>query len=220
MIYKTREHLTRSTEKLYSILLRKDFSKPDNKTIRRLGMLIDLSSDLKMKEGFQLAIDRASKLCHAKMNDWQKGLLHYFAANAWEGLRHLKSNNGEASCQWHMEEVEKAILNYRLCNQYLRNCAMPRYLCRSNTNLGNVLNTLGRFVEAIELWNRALAIESSFSMAILNKAYGLITYSSSLYDNGHQAVFAKYAYGLFKQGFKDKYIGSLRGLRQDLKRGI
>ena len=186
--------------------MRSRFSRPNNKTIKKLGILIDLSTDLRKEEGFHHAIKHASKLLSAKINNWQKGVLHYFIANAWEGLRILKHNNTAAIWDWQQEEVKKAILNYRLCNQYLKNCDDPSYLCPSNTNLGNAFNTLGRFVEAIEFWNKALALKESFSMAIVHKAHGLFTYSRSLYDQGHQEVFLKYAYKLLKHGLKGSDI--------------
>ena len=169
-------------------------------------MLIDLSTDLRKEEGFHHAIKHASKLLSAKISNWQKGVLYYFIANAWEGLRLLKHTNDAAIWDWHQEEIKKAIFNYRLCNQYLNNCDDPSYLCHSNTNLGNVFNTLGRFVEAIEFWNKALALRDTFSMAIVNKGYGLYTYSRFLYDPGHQEVFLKYAYKLLKHGLKGNDI--------------
>jgi tetratricopeptide (TPR) repeat protein len=186
--------------------MRSNFSRPNNKTIKKLGGLIDISTDLRKEEGFKYAIEQASKLLSAKVNDWQKGVLHYFIANAWEGLRVLKHSTIKATWTWHQEEIEKAILNYRLCNKYLKNCNDQSYLCLSNTNLGNVFNTLGRFVEAIEFWNKTLALKDSFSMAMINKAYGLVTYSRSLYDEGHQAILLKYAYKLLKQGLKGNDI--------------
>lgn len=202
MVCRTRKHLMRSLEKFYSKLMRSNYSRPNNKTIIKLGLLIDLSTDLGKEEGFHNAIKYASKFLSAKISDWQKGVLHYFIANAWEGLRLLKHTNIEAVWDWHQEEIEKAIFNYRLCNRHLKNSNDPSYLCPSNTNLGNVFNTLGRFVEAIEFWNKALALKDSFSMAIVNKAYGLFIYSRSLYDQGHQEVFLKYAYKLLNQGLK------------------
>ncbi len=189
-------------EKFYSKLMRSNFLRSNNKTILKLGVLIDLSTDLKKEGGFHHAINHASKLLSAKINNWEKGVLHYFIANAWDGLRLLKHNNAASVWDWHQEEIQKAILNFRSCNQYLKSCKDQSYLCPSNTNLGNAFNTLGRFVEALEFWNKVLALKGSFSMATLSKAYGLFTYSSSLYDDGHRDVFLKYAYMLFKKGLK------------------
>ncbi len=196
----------KSLDKLYSKLMRTKFSQPNNKTISKLGTLIDLSNDLRKEEGFLYAIKHASKLLSKRLNNWQKGVLHYFIANAWDGLRLLKHNDATSIWDLHQEELQKAVLNFRLCNRYLKTCKDQSYLCPSNTNLGNAFNTLGRFVEALEFWNKALTLNNSFSMAILNKAYGLFTYSSSLYDDGHQVVFFKYAYKLFKKGLKGKDI--------------
>lgn len=201
-----KDHLMCTLEKLYSKLMRSSFLRPTNKTIKKLGVLIDLSTDLRKEEGFRHAINHASKLLTTKVNAWQKGVLHYFIANAWEGLRILKHDTSAKAWDWHQEEIKNAIFHYRSCNQHLKNCDDPSYLCPSNTNLGNVFNTLGRFVEAVEFWNKALILKDSFSMAIINKAHGLVTYSRLLYDRGHQAIFLKYAYKLLKHGLKNKNI--------------
>gem|GEM_PF-1367823 len=51
------------------------------------------------------------------------------------------------------------------------------------TNLGNLLDHLGRFVEAIESYERALQATPSFGMALGNRALSLRTYGVHLYDN-------------------------------------
>jgi tetratricopeptide (TPR) repeat protein len=62
------------------------------------------------------------------------------------------------------------------------------------TNLGNQLNSLGRFVEAIPLWTRALAVNPNFGMALGNRGLALSEYGRSLYDRGHQTAFMFFAH--------------------------
>ena len=80
------------------------------------------------------------------------------------------------------------------------------YFCQVNTNLGNALSRVGRFVDAIMYWEKALQCNSSFGMALSNKGYGLISYARSLYDNRHVGVFMKFAYSFLKQGFETKEV--------------
>ena len=46
------------------------------------------------------------------------------------------------------------------------------------------MNSIGRFVEVIGYWDRALATEPDFAMALGNKALGQKHYALTLYDGG------------------------------------
>jgi tetratricopeptide (TPR) repeat protein len=70
----------------------------------------------------------------------------------------------------------------------------PIHRCQVYTNLANQLDTAGRFVEAIEYWERALAIVPTFDMALGNRGLALERYARSLYDPGHQRLFLCAAY--------------------------
>ncbi|MED1089728.1 hypothetical protein [Bacillus paramycoides] len=55
------------------------------------------------------------------------------------------------------------------------------------TNLANEINHVGRFVEALDLWDSVETIlNRSFPMAIGNMGLGITTYASYLYDQGHR----------------------------------
>jgi hypothetical protein len=56
------------------------------------------------------------------------------------------------------------------------------------------LSDVGRSVESIEYWSRALEISGEFPMARGNRGYGLYRYARFLHDEGHQALFLKEAY--------------------------
>ena len=56
------------------------------------------------------------------------------------------------------------------------------------TNLGNLLNHIGRFVEAVEAWNEAITLVPKMGMANGNLGIGLTHYASHLYDSGHNAM--------------------------------
>lgn len=62
------------------------------------------------------------------------------------------------------------------------------------TNLANLFDTLGRFVEARAYWSAALTIDSNFWMARANKGRGLMYYAGALYDPGQAKVFAFHAH--------------------------
>ncbi|QWS00198.1 LA2681 family HEPN domain-containing protein [Bacillus cereus] len=55
------------------------------------------------------------------------------------------------------------------------------------TNLANEMNHVGRFVEALDLWDRVEGIlNGSYPMAIGNMGLGITTYASYLYDYNHK----------------------------------
>ncbi len=56
------------------------------------------------------------------------------------------------------------------------------------------MSNIGRFVESVELWNRALSIDPEFGMALGNRGKGYFHYSNTLYDLGHRAVFLMHAF--------------------------
>ena len=191
-------------EELFKDLMQHEFTTVTDENLLKLGYLIDISTDLQKTEGFDYAKTKITNLLSSNVDNDHKAILYFYFANIWEGLRVPKTKDTQASWDWHQKEIEQAILNLRLSIKYSSD-KFP-YLCPVNTNLGNAFNTVGRFVEAIEFWNKTLALKDSFSMAIVNKAYGLIAYSGSLYDQGHKAVFLKYAYKLLKQGLKGNNI--------------
>jgi hypothetical protein len=59
--------------------------------------------------------------------------------------------------------------------------------------LANLYDEIGRFVEAIEYWNRAISNIPSFGMALGNMGIGLTHYAHSLYDPGHRNIFLQRA---------------------------
>jgi tetratricopeptide (TPR) repeat protein len=71
--------------------------------------------------------------------------------------------------------------------------------CQILTNLGNLMGEIGRFVEALEYRNKAIAIDPNFAMAYGNNGCGMVWYSNALYDKGHRFVFLKYAYSTLEK---------------------
>jgi len=64
----------------------------------------------------------------------------------------------------------------------------PMHQCQILTNLANNLSHIGRFTEAVELWDRALRLNPKFGMARGNRGYALSNYAMGLYDRSHAQV--------------------------------
>ncbi|MBX3404558.1 MAG: hypothetical protein KF699_14195 [Phycisphaeraceae bacterium] len=124
-------------------------------------------------------------------------LLDYFLANLWHDLRSLRAAGSGDTWKWESAETESEVVCLRkaLRSEGLLEQPVER-VCQIHTNLGNCLNTAGRFIEALSCWRRALVIEPRFGMARGNLAMGLWYYARSAYDPGHAAVLARESWRL------------------------
>lgn len=164
------------------------------KALSHIGTLIDLSSDLNKPEGLCKAIDLSRSLERQALSPAQSTILHYFTGNAWSGLRKIE-DKGQANKLWTNAELESEILAFR---KALRADGFANLLgerkCQTLTNLGNALDSTGRFIEAIEYWDAALSENQSFAMAVGNRGIGLVHYALALYDPSHQTYCLGHSY--------------------------
>lgn len=163
--------------------------------LEHIGRLIDISLDVRKTQGIEHAIELSEELQKRNLTAAQLATSHYFLANAWAGLRELSGSN--RSWGWEQEEMEKEIIHLRMALHGLD--ALPdERACQILTNLGNHMDHIGRFVDAIEYWDGALDKLPSFSMARGNRGYGLTCYARALYDPGHAGMFLKCAHADLK----------------------
>jgi len=167
---------------------------PPADALDRLGILIDSSFDQGNAAALRQALRASEALATRQLSTEQALLLDYFTANAWANIRVLSRSGSEDVWDWEQEEFEKEVLHLRRALASSAFGGLPKVRqCQVLTNLANALNQVGRFVEAMEYWDRALEVDSAFGMAHGNRGCGLTTYAHSLYDDGHQLLFLKYA---------------------------
>lgn len=160
-----------------------------------IGALVDLSTDLGEPDGLHRAITIAHQVEPGLTEPTAKSTLHYFVGNAWSELQRHRSAPDANLWDWDQPEAEQAILAYRnAINSEGFPHLRPKRQARILTNLANLLDHLGRLIEAIELWDRALQNTPGFGMAQGNRALGLRTYGVYLYDNAHKGLFLKTAH--------------------------
>jgi hypothetical protein len=163
--------------------------------IEKIGSLIDLSDDLKSDEGTRLALAWCDTLQQRALSHSEAVLLHYFRANAWGNRQKKIHSTPGAASSWEQPNLQEQVLHLRRAVVHPGFEGLDRVRrCQIFTNLGNLLNNAGRFVEALEYWERALAIEPRFGMALGNRGYALRWYAKALYDNGHKALFLRFAH--------------------------
>lgn len=160
-----------------------------------ISLLTDLSWDLREPEGLERAIQLGEELRRQALSPSQLATSHYVSANAWASLRALRVSQSADHWEWEQPETEKEIIHLRHALQGEEDPGLPRQrLCQILTNLANALDRVGRFVEALEYWDRALALQPSFAMALGNKGIALTHYALALYDEGHACLLLKRAH--------------------------
>jgi tetratricopeptide (TPR) repeat protein len=178
---------------------------PNGTAIELVGRLIDLADDLKRPAGTSQALEWCDSLEQRGLSESELALLAYFRANAWANRQREKRSDRRAAWAWEQPELERQILNLRKAvnSPGFRRLSSVR---RSQilTNLANCMNTVGRFVEALEHWNRALAVNPQFGMALGNLGYGLKQYARVLCDSNHQALFLFFAHQALSEALSQR----------------
>lgn len=174
--------------------------------LEHISHLVDLSFDLRKIEGLRNSIKLSEELKKRQLTDDQKALLHYFLANAYSGIRALTRPGTDASWDWEQDEIEKGVFHLRTALRSGSKSLPRERLCQILTNLGNLMNEIGRFVEAVEYWDKALEKVPTFPMALGNRGFGLFYYAKALYDSGQAAVFLRYAHNNLDGALKSKEL--------------
>lgn len=162
--------------------------------LNALGLMIDYATNLADGAALERAIERAEVLrpTLAAANDMAE--FHFFLGNAWDELCRLRRTAAGTTWEWKQPELEEANRSLRAAYASEGFTSLPRYRrCQVLTNIGNHFDRVGRFIEAVDYWDRALAIEPSFGMALGNRGLGLYNYARHLYDQRHCAVFLRVA---------------------------
>ena len=165
-----------------------------DKLLPYLAQLIDSSFDLGKIEGILKALDIIEIVNVSQMKSEERANFYYCAANAWLDKYQIEySNDQEKKSFWEFEpEFEKIIFFLRSSINEEKFVNLDNQIkCSIYTNLANALDKVGRFIEAIEYWDRAIEIDSKHGMALGNIGFGQIKYANLIYDPGHQGLFLK-----------------------------
>ncbi len=186
----------------------------DDAAIARTGILIDLAGDVKRNHGLAAAVEWCEQLEKRSLSESDQALVAYFRANAWAHRQPVRHRENVAKWDWDQPELFQEVLALR------RAAHLPGYdtlhpvrRCQIQTNLGNHLSTIGRFVEALPAWNRALNINPHFGMALGNRGSGLFRYASGLYDKEQARVIFALAHRDLSASLTSQ--ASYEGYRQD-----
>lgn len=158
-----------------------------NDALAHIGALIDAALDEQSIPGTDRAFVLLDSLTEGSLSPDDAALSHYFRANAWDNRRREKTDHDVWA--WEQPEVGEQILELRrsIRHEGFEQLSSMRQ-CQILTNLANQLDSIGRFVEAIALWDRVLLIHENFGKALGNRGVSLKYYAHSLYDPGHSRV--------------------------------
>jgi len=167
--------------------------------MQALGYMIDAAADLRSADAANYAIQVGSKL-FGDIPDTEASLLYYFLGNAWSVIRSLSSEEENTKWAWEQESLEQELLCFRKARQHPSFTALSSdYRARILTNTANLLDSIGRFVDACELYDQALIFLPNFGMALGSKGIALSSYARAHYDRGHMQVLFSQAHVLLKR---------------------
>ncbi|MXP24473.1 hypothetical protein GRI39_00210 [Altererythrobacter indicus] len=195
-----------SLEAVVQKLIRAPISEMSDATaLKCVAELIDFSGEIGSIAGIKRAFSMLSEIERRKLLPEDQALLHYFRANAWKTKhRHDPQSDSDS---WERANWQEQILSLSLaCNHDGFSKLNKVRRCQILTNLGIRLNEVGRFIEAIELWDNALAIIPNFAIALGSRGLGLKYYGRACEDGSdferltvaaHDAFAAASADGVF-----------------------
>lgn len=169
---------------------------PNNKTLQfnKLGFLVDIGFGLKneniIKEDLNLGEQNLEKIKNTKY----QSNIHYNLANGYLYLYNLSERKIGIKGIPQSENLQKSKSHFRDAIRIYDYCDFD-FKKQIWVNYGNCLDTLGRGIEALYAYDRALRIDNNFSMAIGNKAKALCffadisgEYRGAIYLEAYQAI--------------------------------
>lgn len=176
--------------------------------IESLGLKIDNCLDSRDVCGLDEAIAEClDYICEQSNDSKEVPLVRYFISNAYSGIRYgCEASSNYSPWAWQSSIRAEELLNLRRCISHRAFSVLDtQRQCQIHTNIGNIFSNTGRICQAIEHWNKAIAIDPYFSMALFSKAEGLTALAGMLYDEAHIALTYEESYALFSLIKDEKY---------------
>lgn len=161
-----------------------------------LGELIDAGTNADCKKTINRAIHQLQVLDQRLQSDYHIVLSHYFKSNAYSalaGIRHRQ--NGKPALMWDSPEAQQQMLALNSAISHKGFTTLdPVRQCQILTNYGNLLNDVGRVIDAIVQWDKALSIFPNFGKARGARGIGLWYYTAMHADDRHRSILAQHAF--------------------------
>ena len=174
----------------------------DAQALAHIGRLIDDALDASFERGVKRALYLLDELSKRELADTDGALAEYFRANAWAARSHIA--NVRRSWSWEAPERQEELLALSRASNHSGFASLDRVRrCQILTNHANLLNVVGRPIDAVAVWDAALKIIPGFSMARGNRGYGLKGYAGMLVDDRERAIVALHAFDSLRAAMAD-----------------
>jgi hypothetical protein len=165
----------------------------DADALAHIGQLIDDAFDSSFERGAKRAIYLLGELSKRKLADTDGALVEYFKANALAAQSHI--SNTRQSWSWEDPERQEELLALSRASTHPGFAGLDKVRrCQILTNQANLLNMVGRSIDAVAIWDAALRIIPGFAMARGNRGSGLRGYARMVVDNQARAILALHAF--------------------------
>ena len=149
--------------------------------VAAVAQLADAALDRRDAAGLRRVIEIGRGLDRAALADADVAQLDYFLGTAFSNADVV--GPGHQNFDWNEENLHQSVLHLRRCVSSACFPALGRQeRAQALTNLANQLSTVGRIVEAVEMWRRALNAFPKFPMAQANLGRGLIALAQHEWD--------------------------------------
>lgn len=165
----------------------------DAQALTYIGELIDDAFDASFERGAKRALYLLDELAKRTLDDKDGVLTEYFRANAWAARSHIAKVR--QSWYWEAPERQEELLALSRAATHPGFASLDKVRrCQILTNHANLLNMVGRSIDAIAGWDAALKIIPGFAMARGNRGYGLKMFAGMIVDDRERAILALHAY--------------------------
>lgn len=160
-----------------------------DKKIEVLGDKIDTACDNNDVSELEQLLVSCDSLMENETSE-NRSILFFYKANCHAALRIIERVDVDDTWSWSQERQVAEILNLRKAVAESGFKTIHKIMqCKILTNIANGMSSLGRSIESISYYDKALSRIDNFAMAIGNKAIGQVHYGQHLYDYGHSGVF-------------------------------
>ncbi|MEZ8188246.1 LA2681 family HEPN domain-containing protein [Shewanella sp. 5S214] len=160
-----------------------------NREIEDLGLEIDIAFDNNDVSKLEVLLVSCDSLMENETSE-NHSVLYFYKANCYAALRMIERKDVDDTWSWHRERLVAEILNLRKAVAESGFEKLDEIMqCKILTNIANGMSSLGRVIESISYYEKALSRIDNFAMALGNKAIGQVHYGQHLYDPGHSGIF-------------------------------